>query len=113
MYIKSLLNKNEYQSPAKKLPTDNTSFLNYVASDNDKHGTNTTNQAISYTSASRNIENFLEASKNSNSKYGLETFSVLSKVPAIPLESCIDLNFDAFFIISISCGVKKDPIRKF
>ena len=79
---KSLLNKNEYQSPAKKLPTDNTSFLNYVASDSDKHSTNTIKQAISYTSASRNIENFLGLSNNSNSKYGLGTFSVLSKIPA-------------------------------
>ena len=52
---KSLLNKNEYQSPAKKLPTDNTSFLNYVASDSDKHSTNTIKQAISYTSANNNL----------------------------------------------------------
>ena len=52
---KSLLNKNEYQSPAKKLPTDNTSFLNYVASDSDKHSTNKDKQAISYTSANNNL----------------------------------------------------------
>ena len=78
---KSLLNKNEYD-----LPTDDTrslySAFDNIASDNDKHGTNTTNQANSYASASRNISNFLEASKNSNSKYGLGTFSVLSEVPA-------------------------------
>ena len=78
---KSLLNKNEYD-----LPTDDTrslySAFDNIASDNDKHGTNTTNQANSYASASRNISNFLEASKNSNSKYGLGTFSVLSEMPA-------------------------------
>ena len=52
---KSLLNKNEYQSPAEKLPTDNTSFLNYVASDSDKHSTNKDKQAISYTNANNNL----------------------------------------------------------
>jgi len=51
----SLLNKNKYQSLTDKLPTDNTSFLNYVASDNDKHSTNTTKQSLSYTNANNNL----------------------------------------------------------
>jgi len=49
----SLLNKNKYA-----LPTGSKSLysaLDRIASDKDKHGTNTTNQAISYTNASNNL----------------------------------------------------------
>ena len=76
---KSLLNKNEYV-----LPTGSRSLysaLDSIASDKDKHGTNTTNQANSYASASRNISNFLEASENSSSRYGLENFNIKTEVP--------------------------------
>jgi uncharacterized membrane protein YgcG len=51
---KSLLNKNEYN-----LPTDDTrslySAFDNIASDNDKHGTNTTKQSLSYIDANKNL----------------------------------------------------------
>ena len=76
---KSLLNKNEYA-----LPTGSRSLysaLDSIASDKDKNGTNTTNQANSYANASRNINNFLGASENSSSRYGLENFNIKTEVP--------------------------------